>query len=369
MSIIKTMDKIYESTKWKIRKVARIRSQKKFLKSKIVGAPGLTENQISQIKKFWDPYCKFSYESHIYYTLKFGEFRPEFIPNAVFMNYIDKYYNNAKKAVVLENKCYFKKMFPNVKQPDTVCYRMNGFWYTPENEITTFENAVELIKDEPTIIVKQAIGSSGGHDVNFLDKSSGRLTQEFKSCVAKINEDIIVQRPIRQHAILSQLNSSSVNSLRVVSLLHKDGTVKVYSVVLRMGVGGMRVDNESSGGVNCGVTPDGKLRAEGHTKSAGGIHKTHPTTGIVFKDFEIPYFDKVMETVKAAHITIPHFRLVSWDFAIGEDGTPIMIEANLNGGGININQVNNGPIFGEDTKMILDEVFGKDKIALSKNAH
>lgn len=359
MGIIKTMDKLHDSAKTAMQKKARVISQKKFLKSKIVGAPKLTEKQISQIKAFWDPYCKFSYESHIYYTLKFGEFHPEYIPNAVFMNYIDRYYNNAKKAVVLENKCYFRKMFSNVKQPDTVCYRLNGFWYTPENEITTFEKAVELIKDEPTIIVKQAIGSSGGHDVNFLDKSSGRLIEEFKGCAAKIKEDIIVQRPIRQHAVLAKLNSSSVNSLRVVSLLHKDGTVKVYSVVLRMGVDGMRVDNESSGGVNCGVTPDGKLRAEGHTKAAGGIHKKHPTSGIVFEGFEIPCFNKVMETVKAAHVTVPHFRLISWDFAVGEDGTPIMIEANLNCGGININQVNNGPIFGKDTKMILDEVFGK----------
>jgi len=56
---------------------------------------------------------------------------------------------------------------------------------------------------------------------------------------------------------------------------------------------------------------------------------------------------------------VPHFRLVSWDFAINEEGHPVMIEANLNLGELDFHQLNNGPVFGEDTKKILDEVFGK----------
>ena len=52
--------------------------------------------------------------------------------------------------------------------------------------------------------------------------------------------------------------------------------------------------------------------------------------------------------------------MVSWDFAVDQDGAPVFIEANLNVGGVHINQINNGPLFGEDTKMILDEVFAKN---------
>lgn len=63
--------------------------------------------------------------------------------------------------------------------------------------------------------------------------------------------------------------------------------------------------------------------------------------------------------MKRLHPQIPHFRLVSWDFSIDENGEPVLIEANLNCGGIDVNQMNNGPLFGEDTKKVLDEVFGK----------
>ena len=58
----------------------------------------------------------------------------------------------------------------------------------------------------------------------------------------------------------------------------------------------------------------------------------------------------------------PHFKMVSWDFAVNEHGNPIMIEANLCLGELDFHQLNNGPLFGEDTKKILDEVFQKIKL-------
>lgn len=38
---------------------------------------------------------------------------------------------------------------------------------------------------------------------------------------------------------------------------------------------------------------------------------------------------------------------------------PVLIEANLRYGELDFHQLNNGPVFGKDTKKILDEVFGK----------
>lgn len=63
--------------------------------------------------------------------------------------------------------------------------------------------------------------------------------------------------------------------------------------------------------------------------------------------------------IKSIHPLIPHFRLVSWDVAICEDGEPMLIEANMRKGGINLNQFNNGPLFGDLTERVLDEVFRK----------
>ena len=56
---------------------------------------------------------------------------------------------------------------------------------------------------------------------------------------------------------------------------------------------------------------------------------------------------------------MPHFRLVSWDISVDEAGDPVLIETNLNYGELEFHQLCNGPVFGEDTRQILDEVFQK----------
>lgn len=357
MGFLKKIDFGYSIWMGKVKQIHISRTSKKWIRNKISLGGGLTKNQIKQIQEVFFQYHKVDTCYHEYYTKMYGSFSPNFIPNDLYFNYIDNFYNDRKKAVVLENKCYFKRMFPTVRQPEIVCYRLNKFWYSAEDEVISFEKVKQCVSKEKTIVVKQAIGSSGGHAVIFIDAVEGNLVSKFVETINDIDEDIIVQRPVRQHPGLSILNDSSLNTLRVVSLLRENG-VTVYSVVLRMGTCGMRVDNESSGGINCGVHFDGRLRADGHTKS-GEIYKKHPSSKIVFENYQIPHLENVIKTVKQIHPLIPHFRLVSWDFAVAEDGAPVLIEANLNCGGININQVNNGPLFGDDTKAVLDEVFSK----------
>lgn len=352
--MLKKLDRVYFSLRDGISRAHISRYNRKWIKKRCAGG-NLSKEQRESAVAFFKPYAKVDPNFHEYYTKMYGEFFPEYLPNDLYMNYIDRFYNDGKKAVVLENKCYFAKMFPDMKQPDEVCYRLNGFWFAPDDGRISFEQVCETIANEQTIVVKQAIGSSGGHMVSFIDKDSA-MVDNFKNKVAGIKEDIIVQRPVIQHPDLSRMNASSLNSLRVVSLLRETG-VTVYSVVLRMGINGMRVDNASSGGINCGVTETGYLRPRAHAKS-GAILYEHPDSRIVFEEFKVPSYEKVIEAVKNVHPLIPHFRLVSWDFAIGQDGEPVLIEANLNRGGIHINQVNNGPLFGKDTKLVLDEVFG-----------
>jgi hypothetical protein len=48
---------------------------------------------------------------------------------------------------------------------------------------------------------------------------------------------------------------------------------------------------------------------------------------------------------------------VSWDIAFDEQENPVLIEANLKDGELDFHQLNNGPLFGDDTEKILDEVF------------
>lgn len=161
-----------------------------------------------------------------------------------------------------------------------------------------------------------------------------------------------------QHKTLSEIHPSSVNTLRVMSLL-MNGKVNILSTVLRMGVNGNKVDNASAGGITCGVLENGQLKNVAY--SADGVKYDKHPQGYVFSDCVIPNYEKVIQMVKTCHERMGHFRLVSWDIAIGKDAEPILIEANLRNGECDFHQYNNGPLFGELTEQVLNEVFGKRK--------
>lgn len=54
---------------------------------------------------------------------------------------------------------------------------------------------------------------------------------------------------------------------------------------------------------------------------------------------------------------VPQFRLLSWDIAVDEDNSPILIEVNMYSGELDFHQLNNGPVFGCETEAVLKEVF------------
>ena len=126
-----------------------------------------------------------------------------------------------------------------------------------------------------------------------------------------------------------------------------------------MGIDGSRVDNCSSGGIVCGITPDGILKDVAYDAMANAYHR-HPQ-GYSFGGVKLVGFDKCINLAKKlASRFYGVSRLISWDFAINEDGEPILIEMNISFGEIDFHQLCNGPIFGEDTERILKEVFEKN---------
>ena len=125
---------------------------------------------------------------------------------------------------------------------------------------------------------------------------------------------------------------------------------------MRIGGGTAKVDNFCFGGMAVGIEDNGELKEFGYFLNGDRVDR-HPVTNVVFKGYKIPSFEKAKELVMRAQLKVPHFRMVSWDVAIQENGEPVLIEANLADGQLDLHQLTNGPLFKDDTKKILDEVF------------
>ena len=319
----------------------------------------LSKEQERQARDFWKPYYgKFSTVFHSFYTNKNGVFAPEYLPTDIYLNVVDEYFNSRVGSHVMDNKCYYPILFgpANICQPKTVAMRMNGFWYD-ENMSRIDKDALrERLNQQSAVFVKKATYSYGGLGVLYIDSVGGEIYAQTMESTKNWQEDIVIQQPVKQHALIGAINESSVNTLRIISLLTDEG-VKIYTTLLRMGVAGAKVDNGSSGGIACGIADDGCLKKFAYRVSGEKMVK-HPTSGLVFEGYKLPGMESARQLVEKAHPMLPHFRLATWDIAIDEQGNAVMIEVNLAKGGLEFPQLTNGPLFGADTKKILDEVFG-----------
>lgn len=133
---------------------------------------------------------------------------------------------------------------------------------------------------------------------------------------------------IAQHETLARFNISSVNTLRIVTLLCADGKPKVVVGVLRIGHAGKTADNFHHYWITTTID------VENGIVNAPGIDRefkryiVHPDSGEQIIGFNIPCWDKATELVRQAALVIPEVRYVGWDVAIDSDGNTQLIEGN-----------------------------------------
>lgn len=304
-----------------------------------------------EIKKYWAKYEKHpSTIFHRWYTGCNGIKDVRYIPENYFYDVIEQYYNDMSLEPAYVDKGMFKKLYSDLKQPETVIVNMNGIFYDEDYNVISNKEAITRLKQVDRVIIKPTRDSGGGKNVRFVntkDFSDDKCCELFNS----YGKDFIVQLPLKQHPDLAALHKESINTIRVMSLL-EDGKVSILSTIIRMGVGDACVDNECSGGINCGVDQDGHLSDIAYDGS-GKIYKQHPQ-GCVFNTCTIPSYNKIIEVIKKQHKKLPYFGLVSWDFTVDPEGNPIMIELNLNWCGLNFHQLHHGPLFGDRTDEILN---------------
>lgn len=319
----------------------------------------LTKEQINLIHEFFKPYHNVSVISHTFYTEKTDNFHVNYIPDSLWYGFIDSYYNPKNVALCLDNKCFYSRILKcekiEINHPTIIAYRSNGFYLSPDfKPLTQEEVKTRCMNSGDSIFIKAATDSCGGFGVKYFDCKKPK--EELELILRNAGADIVIQKGIIQHPMMSALCESSVNTVRFLTLTRTDGTVKMYSAIVRMGNAGAKVDNASSGGITCGLDKSGNLKAVGYT-SKGERFEHHPTNHFNFSGKYIPNFSKIKDAVCQLAWLIPQCRLLSWDIAIGEDGMPILIEVNMRSGQLDFHQLNNGPVFGEDTEDILDEVF------------
>jgi hypothetical protein len=190
---------------------------------------------------------------------------------------------------------------------------------TKNNFLEAFNNIIGIHK---VIFVKSAESSSGKGVFRFNELTPPDLDK------LNLENDYLIEKGLAQHEALIKINSSCINTLRVITY-NRNGEVKIPSCALRMGLNKSHNDNISTGGIFTGYNIEKNKLDEVALDKWGTSYYSHPETHYVFKDQALPYPEKVISLVKEAAEIFSDRYVIGWDVAYTPEG-PVIIEGNTN---------------------------------------
>ena len=259
-----------------------------------------------------------------------------------FLGKIDKHNSHINRKqgrfsgrCIVSDKFYFYLFLKslNIPTPKILYYTRNGKLFYSEDKKT--EDIGFLFDHDIDGFAKPYGGQLGNGAFALHIKDSkiyvnGDLVDKKNDLIHTFKEtNYIVQEKVVQHPIMNKLCSSSLNTIRLHTLITENEEVVAFGAGMRMGREGSIVDNWAKGGVFVGIDMStGCLMKTGFIKPPYGTSVTkHPDNGLVFENFEIPYFKEAVAMAKELHSKLYRIHSVGWDIAITENG-PMFIEGN-----------------------------------------
>lgn len=282
-----------------------------------------------------------------------------YIPDSFFYAFIDEWLTHPKRSTQVDDKQLYRYLFAGVRTTEVVARKVGDNFFDADFNPIGVREFLDLCHGGEEIVVKASISSYGGHAVRFFklrDESEEQLLAYLNKppyfYTQPYGTEYVIERPIKQHPVMAEFNPSSVNTIRIMTMIY-DGKFIPLSSVLRMGVNGSRVDNCSSGGIVAGIDQNTGCVKPIAYNANGDKFLSHPQTG-EFGTKQIPNWDAVLKAVeKLAWRFSGISQLISWDVAIDDNGEPVIIEMNISYGELDFHQYCNGPIFGDLTPEIL----------------
>ena len=178
-----------------------------------------------------------------------------------------------------------------------------------------------FVKKHPMCIYKPD-GNDCGRGIELWTVNETNAEEMYQKAISEpaVLDELVVQAPV-----MSALNPSSVNTVRLFSLVI-DGECDFFAAYFRMGRNGAIVDNLGSGGLSASIDVNtGKLFTPA-MDSVGHCFEQHPDTGATICGFQIPHWEELLKFTEEAALNYP-LHYVGWDIAVCENGFQI-IEAN-----------------------------------------
>lgn len=224
------------------------------------------------------------------------------------------YMNDHDYAHIFDNKNEFNEVFR--KYIGRECIDM---------EVATDEEVKAFFEGRKKYFAKMK-DLSCGLGCELLRKEDFADSDAFLSYI-KEKGFTTVEDVIENHPDVAKLYPYSVNTMRIITLLDKQGEPHALIAVFKMGRDGRVVDNY---GLHSPVDMEtGEILYPCHSgDTTAGLHFTeHPNTHVKLVGYKVPFVKEAVAMAKEAAKVVPQMRYVGWDVAVTPNG-PVIIEGN-----------------------------------------
>lgn len=325
---------------------------------------------------FWQPLLPkhrlkhtLSWHTIIYNSNRFCPSHPAYLDNAFYYLTLLPYLNTQGYAKALADKNYYDALFSTYNRPSTIARRINGSYYvldsskpdslqssalesTPNplrHKIISQADFIQLVRSSTPCVIKPTRASETGSGSNIRLLESTLDKDALESLLRHYPSDFIVQDKIAQAPFLSALNPTSINTIRIVSLLY-EGSFSIVSATLLVGEDGL---TSNGGHFRIGIDMDSGLLRDFIIRGKGEPIAALPNAkDLSYKSTPIPSFKELLAMTRDMHSLLPHFGLIGWDFTLDSTNKPLFIEINPDVPSCEIPEQTNSPLFKDHLHII-----------------
>jgi hypothetical protein len=286
------------------------------------------------------------------------------VPEDISHNIIEHILNPTQYRSFYEDKNMFDKILSSHLLPQTYVRKLNGFYYNSvycKINIQDTSSLIRYLNNLDSFLIKPTVNSSSGNNIQIFRKINNEFVNlkdknilDFEYLQDNFSNDFIIQEKLNQHDFFANLNSTSINTIRLLTYRSViNDQVGVPSAILRIGGQGALVDNAHAGGVFIGIDKSGKL-GDFACDQFGKKYFSHNGTNFNNNQLIIPNFQNIINFAKTVAQDVPHHRLLALDVVMTSDGSLKLIEFNINSLSTWLFQFTVSSAFEEYTDEIID---------------
>jgi len=201
--------------------------------------------------------------------------------------------------------------------------------YICVDDSLSYEKFSDFIRSHGSdVFAKIPIGCGGKEVFHWNIKTDEDMKKKYNEA---LKNGMLVEERLTQTKDIAEFSPSSINTMRIITVVDDNGKVRIANALFRIGNGDC-IDNFCSGGMITKIDVDTGVVFLPAIDKNGRQYILHPVSKKQIVGYKIPDWNKYVDFAVEMAKHCPSMRYVGWDIVMKSDGTMCCIEGNKDAG-------------------------------------